>query len=343
MPVACQIVKPACLVIGMMERHTGLGLTPIGIPAPNPNTFWMSIFTIYNSGILGDEKSSSVYSNNSSSFIKRAHDSKHMRPHIVLFSIPPIVVPPVADLGLMAVVIALGSAKTMWGPFSIKAEIADSQNPAVVLVPPGSFVGIANFLLCSDPVAIPNLVNVQVPNTVFAGMAPGDIVGCLVAAALDMALSFLLDKIMEWGPIKGVVGKVSAYLGAKLSGVLGKVLSQKAMKFLTRVYLEEEAEKEVKKAVEKVAEKAVEKEAEKEVEIEVMRPMTKLVQKKIGKIVEWGVGKAGTTGAIDHAGDASKELTEEHFGEGESEGHEPGEAGSPEPHEGAGVVGSGSE
>ena len=312
--VPCQLIKPACFVLGL-ERHKALGLLA-GVPAPNPNTFWLSLFTIYNSGILGDEKSQTVFSSNLSALIKRGHDSKHMRPHLSVFFVGPPPVPIPVDLGLITVIIAFGSAKTLWGPYSVKADIDGKSNPAVNLMVPVSFIGFGNFVVCSEPTALPNVFNVQVPNSVFAGMTPGDILGNVVSALIDIGLAYALDKFMEWGPVGELVGKASAFLGGKLAGVLALVLPGQAMKFLTRQFLEVE-EKEVRNAVTKEVETEVEK-------AEVMRPLTKLLKTEAGKAVEWVHGKLGSTEAIDKAGEwADEKWSGEHEG-GESNAGEGG-------------------
>jgi hypothetical protein len=286
------------------------------------NTCRMSLFTIYNA--LGDEKSETVFSSGLSGFVKRGHDSKYMRPHLTVFAPPlPSVVPIPVDLGLMAVVIAFGSAKTSWGPYAIKASIGGSaENPAVNLLPPFLFLGAANFVVCSDPTAMPNTFNVQPPNTVLAGMSFADVAGNLVSTLLDAVLSKLLNKLGEWGPVKEVMEKMTSQISVRLTGVLRHVLSERVMKAVTRMYLEE---------------------GEEGAEDVVKRPVTEFVDHGLDKLKEYVAGKLGGSAVVDGAGDKVHEAFGEEEGEKGGEGGERGAEGGQEPGGGEGGGEGGSE
>ena len=196
MPIACQIVKPLCIVTGL-EQHTGVGLTPIGVPAPNPATMWASLGPTCITP-AGDWYSSDV-SGDDCGFVKRGSESAHLRPHVCLSGPPlPSVVPPVTDLGLIALHIAFGSSKTTFGPFSVKAHItAKDEAPAVMMLVPTLFAGPANHMVCCSPLDVPSPMAVQVPNSVFAGMSMGDVLGCVVLVGVDLAIGWVKGKVAE--------------------------------------------------------------------------------------------------------------------------------------------------
>src|SRR4051794_35111916 len=111
MPLKCQLLRPSCLVIGA-EFHNAIGLNPIAVPTPSEKTSWMSLGLTLGIPPLSDTPSPWV-GGGGGLVIKREHDTKFMR---VLFSLgglvpPVVVVPPVVDLGLAAVVIAVGQTK----------------------------------------------------------------------------------------------------------------------------------------------------------------------------------------------------------------------------------------
>ncbi len=218
MPLSCQLVKPLCFVTGV-ETHTGLGLTPTPppVPCPNPATVWASFGTTCLTP-LGDWMSPDVFGDDCG-LVKRGSDTKYFRPHISLFSSPlPSVVPPISDLGLIAMHIAFGSSKTFFGPFSVQANIGSkTDNPAVIMVVPTMFLGPANHHLCSVPVRMPSVLSIQVPNSVFAGMTWGDVLGSLALYAASTAIGWVIGKIIALGPVKRALDRLSEAVSKWLS------------------------------------------------------------------------------------------------------------------------------
>ncbi len=345
MPIPCQLMKPLCLIMGT-EKHICLGLTPLGVPAPNPNEICISIGPIYIP--LGDQPSPSV-SAHTGNLIKRGHDSKFLRPHLST-GLPPLpsAVPPPLDLGLMAIVIGFGQAKAVWGPYSIKAEFPDgAANPAVLFIAPGMCVGAANFSMCSEPMPkmnvkgvqiLPNVFNVQVPSTVFAGMTFAAIIGNLVAAIADAVASKLLESLFKYVP-------GFKWAKEKLEKLAEKILSV-ALKPLTRRLTQKLTEKALHAVEDRLANEVgmeMSKQVEKKVEDIVEHQVEKSVERLAAKGVDRGIEKLAsplTEPAVDLAGEGGEKGTdwvEEKFGEegeegegGEGEGGEGGK-GNAEP------------
>ncbi|HWL85822.1 MAG TPA: hypothetical protein VNO21_08475 [Polyangiaceae bacterium] len=221
MPILTQLIKPYCLVIGT-EFHDGLGIVPPPIPTPNKFTMWVSISTTV--WLLGD-KSSPTVKGHGPGIVKKGSDTKYLRPHICVGAPPPpSTVPPISDLGLIALHIAFGSAKTIWGPFSVKSKWeppgpgVEDFTPAVIMIFPSLFLGQANELVCSSPCKWPSSFSIQPPNTVYAGMSLADIIGCLVLMAVDMLLDVILTLIFKIP----FLDKFFKHLGEKLSEVVSE-------------------------------------------------------------------------------------------------------------------------
>jgi hypothetical protein len=321
-------MKPLCLVIGT-EKHICLGLTPMGVPAPNPNEICISLGPI--DMPLGDSPSPTV-SAHTARLIKRGHDSKFLRPHFST-GLPPLpsAVPPPLDLGLIAVVIAFGQAKTVWGPYSITADFGGGASPAVIFLAPGMFLGAANFSMCSEPMPkmnikgvqiLPNVFNVQVPSTVFAGMTIADIIGNIVAAIVDAVLSKLLEVIFKNVPGLKQVKKLVEKVVEKVLGV--------ALKPLTRVLAAKVSGKAIQKVEERLQQQVgmeasgrIEKKVEEMVDHQIEKGVEGLAAKTVDKEIE-NLATPLTEKGVDVAADSAKEGAEKVFGEegAESEGGE---------------------
>lgn len=331
MPLACQLMKPLCLVIGT-EKHICLGLTPMGVPAPNPNEICISIGPI--NMPLGDSPSPNV-SAHTARLIKRGHDSKFLRPHLST-GLPPLpsAVPPPLDLGLIAIVIAFGQAKTVWGPYSVKANFGEGANPAVIFLAPGMFLGAANFSMCSEPVPkmnikgvqiVPNVFNIQVPSTVFAGMTIADIIGNIVAAVVDAVFSKLLEVIFKYAPGLKQLKKLVEKVAEKVIGT--------ALKPLTHVLAAKVSEKAIEKVEERLqqqvgmqASERIENKVEEMVDHQIEKGVEGLAAKAVDKEIET-LATPLTEKGVDVAADSAKEGAEKVFGEEGAEGEGKGEAG----------------
>src|SRR4051812_1957636 len=121
MGVPCMPVRPHCVVIAP-DVHSGIGLTPVAVPAMAPITIWASAATTYYG--LGDAPVPNV-SICGENAVRKGSDSKYLRPHLsIINTVPPppaVTVPPIADLGLFLVIIAVGCSKPVWGPTSVRA------------------------------------------------------------------------------------------------------------------------------------------------------------------------------------------------------------------------------
>ncbi len=331
MPMPCQLMKPLCLIVGV-EKHTCLGISPMGIVMPNPEEICISLGPIY---IPAGDSPSPTVSAQAGGLIKRGHDSKHFRPHFTTGTPPlPSAVPPVVDLGLIALVILLGQAKTVWGPYSIKAGFGDKKgNPAVIFVPvPGMCVGSANFTVCSEPTALPSLLTLQTPNTVFAGMSWADIAGNIGEVLAELLLSKLLDCVFSRvAKLKGVGEAIE-----KAEEAVEKVL-RTALKPIVRAV----AQKTVKRAMPQVV-----KLAEGRLGFEVSNGF----KAKSEKLTEKFIGEKLSEKVVDTAKDQAKEKakgaliepgiesgTERLFGEEAKESSEGGEGAKGS--EGGGAIG----
>ncbi|WP_394841041.1 hypothetical protein LZC95_28690 [Pendulispora brunnea] len=186
MPFSCPIVSKWCLVFGF-DLHEALG--PLGI---HPWQRWISISTARWLG--GDSQSSSVFGDGNG-FLKRGSDTRYLRPHICLSN----AAPPISffwDSGLIIPNILLGATKTIWGPYSIKANITDKgDNPAVhlPLLNVGVDLAIASSTVCSKPFDLPSTVSIQLASSVLLGMTIGDLVGNASNMLLDSILSMFLS------------------------------------------------------------------------------------------------------------------------------------------------------
>lgn len=209
MPLDCQLIRPSCFVVGV-ETHPSIGIVPPGIPTPCEICFWLSQGDVV-MAMIGDQESDNVIAC-SEGVVKRGSDTTWMRKHYSIFSIPPIT-PPVSDLGLIILHTALGSTKTIWGPFSVKAQVEGAEESvAVIMLVPGFPFGPMNDLQCGDPTSSPMAMAMQRPSTVLAGMTLGDIVGCMLMAWLDELLSLITG---------GATGLINRRIGSRLARALG--------------------------------------------------------------------------------------------------------------------------
>ena len=343
MPLACQLMKPLCLLVGT-EKHVCLGVSPLGPPLPNPNEICISVGVI--DMPVGDSPSATVSGHNAR-LIMRGHDSKFLRPHFST-GLPPLpsAVPPVVDLGLIAIVIGLGQAKAVWGPFSIKADFGEKKNPAVIFLAPGFCLGAANFSVCSEPVPkvnikgvqiIPNVFNIQMPSTVFAGMTLADVVGNIVGAVADAVAAKLLELVFKYVPgVKWIKKKFEKLVEKVLGFALKPVLRRLTAKLTERAIERSEGRfvKVLGSSLSKEFAEKYEEKIEKLVDHQVERMVERAAEKGVDKALEIRAAPLTEKG-VEFADDHAKEYVEEHFGEEGKEGGEGVGEGAKEAGEGA--------
>lgn len=190
MGAPCMPVRPTCIVLGV-ESHCGIGLTPVGVPAPAAITFWISVGTTYETS-AGDPPVPNVIICGEKA-VQKGADTKFFRSHFSTYNVlpppPAVTVPPVMDLGLVVLNILVGCTKPIWGPTGVWA----GNKSLAVMRAPNDANSAFNQLICSDPCDLPLGFGGQSPSTVFAGMDPSDYGKCLISLAIDMAWSFAIN------------------------------------------------------------------------------------------------------------------------------------------------------
>ncbi|WP_394845070.1 hypothetical protein LZC95_49460 [Pendulispora brunnea] len=225
----------------------------ITVPTPKPKNLWFSMGPTTLTP-AGDMESGSVFCQREG-MVKLGSDVRYFRMHLSTPWLPgpPAVVTPIFDLGLCIPVIALGGTKTIWGPYSIKANItAKGDNPAVMLIE-GSLFGVniapLNSMVCSDPCDLPAFLSMQSANSVRAGMTLGDVIGNVVTTLTDVALSKALNLALGKLLGKNLPSKVLNALedaglqklhalSARLSNTVTRWLGDKVINRVTREYLD---------------------------------------------------------------------------------------------------------
>jgi hypothetical protein len=231
-PFSCQLLRPTCLVLGI-EVHDGLGLTPIGVPAPS-KTMWASIGTSGGIPGIADLPAATVWGGGEQ-IVRREHDTKLMRPHLSIINFlpppPAVTVTPVVDLGLFVVNTLLGATTPIWAAMTVKAKFDAGEKPvAVIMLLPGLCAGSANQMVCSDPCNLPMSTSVQMPTTVYAGMSGGDIVAGLIAMAVDMLISGVANAISHALFGGGPAGAVPAAVAKKAAQQVGRAILKEVAK-----------------------------------------------------------------------------------------------------------------
>ncbi|WP_394830335.1 hypothetical protein LVJ94_27890 [Pendulispora rubella] len=234
-----QVIKPSCVVIGI-DLHTAIGLTPPALVLLTPKKYhlWVSVSTAR--WIIGDQESSNVLGQGVG-LVKRGSDTRYLRPHLCC-SWPVPVITPICDLVMWIPLNLLGATKTIWGPYSVKANITGTDdNPAVMLI--GESVGVANSTICSDPCDLPLTISMQAPSSVRAGMTWADILGNVITTVIDCAISFALNwgigKLLEGGQKKLLTTLQAQNISKPVRDRLAKSLQTTADRWRTRaiVYL----------------------------------------------------------------------------------------------------------
>lgn len=209
MPKKCQVVRPGCMNFSL-DVHEGAVQLPF-VPVPTGMYFTVGP----TEWIVGNKQNAKVRQTGDG-LIKLGHDCEYLRPHLPF----PVPCPEVIFWALHS---ATGSSKTAWGSF--KTKHGDDPIALMFLDFDIGWMALINQLNCGDLPINPNVVSIQAPTNVYAGMSLGDVLTCTLQIIVDAVLSKLIEAVSS---------RVSKWASKKLERTVVGKLVEKSEAFVER-------------------------------------------------------------------------------------------------------------
>ena len=141
-----------------------------------------------------------------------------LRDSDIQYGIPHIPVPPFPPCVLALLWTALSGSKSYFGPSSVVAKNNDPIAAALL-------VYVNPQLNCDDPVPLPTGIAITWSNVV-CGLTWGDIIGGFLSMGLDIAISFLLNKLGSRISAKLIPKSASQVVTKAIETTVSSVLQQ---------------------------------------------------------------------------------------------------------------------
>jgi hypothetical protein len=171
--------------------------------------------------------------------IAKDNDSGYVIPHV---STPNV---------LLALVIAFGSSKVMFGASKVLIDVDGSGKPCGCCCQPYAPMSLNQ--ACNDPCNFPGDL-VIAPNSVMVGLTFGDWVAGWVAIAADTAVSFLMSKIFELEFVNKILGKLMNKISQSLASYFSKEIARELEQIMGSSVMKQEIESMEKAIGENIAE-----------------------------------------------------------------------------------------
>lgn len=209
MPKKCQVVRPRCMNLSLDVHECAVAYPFVPMPVG-------MFFTIGPTEWAVGDKQSAKVKQTGDGLIKLGHDCEYLRPHL-FFPIP------TPEVIMWLVHSATGSSETVWASFKTKHD--DEPTALMFLDFDIGWMALLNQLNCGDLPVNPNVVSIQTPTNVYAGMSLGDVLACALRIIVEAALAWLVKKVQS---------KVSKWASKKLEGSAVARLAHKAERAIER-------------------------------------------------------------------------------------------------------------
>lgn len=238
-PTMCQVMRPGAHVVGPLEMHgyVGLSVAPPGL-MKSEFALWWSAGTAWDTNEKSSKTSETVFAANDR-LMQHGSEAKG-RTHYLLYTAGVSLTPPPKPAVAFGPLPYSrkgfleddsGESATIFAPRHVRASIDGEREVAVIMFFRGSYGGVGNLSVCSDPLHLPLTLMTQTPSSVFLGMTEGDAVASMtmwlvrsvangiLSYAIKKASGHLMDRVIDQ-----MARQLTRYVSEGVRDVLSRVL-----------------------------------------------------------------------------------------------------------------------